>query len=786
MRRRVTVAALGLMAVTAWLALAAPAMAVNASFSAYSSPDGAHLFFKTADKLTADDNSTTDPDIFDRSGGTTSLVSAGSGGGVLSDTNFVGSSTDSSRVFYATGERKVAADTDLQFDIYERTGGVNNLVSAGQINGNGSFGATFRGASDDGTRVFFTTQEPLVATDTDASFDIYQRSGGTTTLVSAGQINGNGAFSPTFGGASADGTRVFFTTTEPLVAADTDTAPDTYERSGGTTTLVSAGQINGNGPQSSTFSASSADGTRVLFTTFEQLVPADSDNSGDVYQRSAGTTSLVSAGQINGNGANSVTFRGASDDATRVYFTTTEQLVAGDTDSSSDIYLRDSGATTQVSTGPTDPDGAVDPTFNATIPDGSKAYFTTSEQLTSSDDDTQLDIYQFSGGTTTLLARGATSSGGELLSFGDGPFDTIFEGVSDDGTDVYFETAERMALEDGDEVTDVYRTSTGGSTSQISRGAINGQGGFPAHYAGNSADGALAAFTTFEQLTTADIDSDRDVYERTPSSTRLVSIETIPPQTAINGGAPDGGATHNRTPVFGLSSSEAGSTFQCSVDGFGFSSCTNPEVLDPLADGAHTFAVQATDVAGNTDTSPASRSFTVDTIPPDASIDSGPTGPTKDTTPTFGFSADETAVFACRVDSDSYAPCSGPGDVHTPSALSQGSHTFHVRARDAAGNTSFASASFRVDTTAPNTVIDDVVVNSSTRKAQVFFRGTDAGSSPNSLTFKCRLDSAPLFQPCTSPKAFKSLSPGAHTVTVRAFDAAGNPDPTPATKPFSV
>jgi hypothetical protein len=216
-----------------------------------------------------------------------------------------------------------------------------------------------------------------------------------------------------------------------------------------------------------------------------------------------------------------------------------------------------------------------------------------------------------------------------------------------------------------------------------------------------------------------------------------------------------------------------------------FSSCTNPEVLDTLADGSHTFDVAATDVAGNADASPADRSFTVDTIAPDVSIDSGPTGPTKDTTPTFGFSADETAVFACRVDSASYAPCSGPGSTHTTAALSQGSHTFHVRARDAAGNTAFASVSFKVDTTAPNTVIDDVSVNSTKHQAQVLFHGTDAGSSPSSLSFKCKLDSAPLFQPCTSPKVFKSLSTGAHTVSVRAFDAAGNPDPTPASKPFS-
>src|SRR5205823_2510886 len=126
-------------------------------------------------------------------------------------------------------------------------------VSAGVINGNGALAATFAGSSADGTRVFFTTLEQLVSTDTDSQVDVYERSGGTTKLVSAGQINGNGALAAAFAGSSDDGTRVFFTTNEPLVPADTDSSGDVYERSGGTTTLVSAGQINGNGLPTAAF-----------------------------------------------------------------------------------------------------------------------------------------------------------------------------------------------------------------------------------------------------------------------------------------------------------------------------------------------------------------------------------------------------------------------------------------------------------------------------------------------------------------------------------------------------
>ncbi len=49
-----------------------------------------------------------------------------------------------------------------------------------------------------------------------------------TTRITAGAINGNGAFGAFFAGASADGRSVFFTTTERLVASDTDNFQDVY------------------------------------------------------------------------------------------------------------------------------------------------------------------------------------------------------------------------------------------------------------------------------------------------------------------------------------------------------------------------------------------------------------------------------------------------------------------------------------------------------------------------------------------------------------------------------
>ena len=86
----------------------------------------------------------------------------------------------------------------------------------GPSGGNGVAEAFFDATSADGSRAFFDTDEQLVGGDTDATFDMYERQGGTTTLLSTGSTGGNGAFDVFFAAVSADGTRAFFETDEKL------------------------------------------------------------------------------------------------------------------------------------------------------------------------------------------------------------------------------------------------------------------------------------------------------------------------------------------------------------------------------------------------------------------------------------------------------------------------------------------------------------------------------------------------------------------------------------------
>lgn len=74
--------------------------------------------------------------------------------------------------------------------------------------------------------------------------------------------------------------------------------------------------------------------------------------------------------------------------------------------------------------------------------------------------------------------------------------------------------------------------------------------------------------------------------------------------------------TSDASPKFGFIADEPDSTFECALDGGAWKECTSPKAYAMLADGGHTFRARATDQLGNTDPSPASRSFTVDTSSP--------------------------------------------------------------------------------------------------------------------------------------------------------------------------
>ena len=265
--------------------------------------------------------------------------------------------------------------------------------------------------------------------------------------------------------------------------------------------------------------------------------------------------------------------------------------------------------------------------------------------------------------------------------------------------------------------------------------------------------------------------------------TREFSVDTVGPSVDINGGPT--GPTNDTTPTFTFNP-ELGSTLQCSVDTgtSSFGSCSGPGLAHTpasLADGPWTFRVRATDAVGNENM--ATRSFTVDTVPPSLSITGGPTGPTSDPRPTFNFSAGSGSTVACSIDTGTaaFGPCSGTGAHQPASALDDGPYTFRVRATDAAGNQASTTRPFSVDTGAPDTTITSGPSGTiSTNSATFTFSSDTTGAS-----YQCKLD-AGSFASCTSPFVLSGLADGPHAFSVRSTDPAGNVEPTPATRFFSV
>jgi hypothetical protein len=233
------------------------------------------------------------------------------------------------------------------------------------------------------------------------------------------------------------------------------------------------------------------------------------------------------------------------------------------------------------------------------------------------------------------------------------------------------------------------------------------------------------------------------------------------------------------TAEFAFSASEPGSTFECSLDSAAFAACTSPRTLSGLADGEHLFEVRARDVVGNLDTTPAARSWTIDTQAPETVLDEAPAGVVASSSARLAFSSEPGATFACSLDGAPFATCASPVDR---TGLVDGPHSFRVRATDDLGNVDStpARADWAVDTRAPDTAIGDAPpeLTESTSARFTF-------SADEPAVFECSFDGS-AFTACASPAEYPALTAGPHAFRVRGRDLAGNVDGTPASRAWTI
>jgi hypothetical protein len=296
------------------------------------------------------------------------------------------------------------------------------------------------------------------------------------------------------------------------------------------------------------------------------------------------------------------------------------------------------------------------------------------------------------------------------------------------------------------------------------------------------------------RVTVADADGDTD------STMKAVTVapasppaDATAPDTTITSGPT--GTTNDSTPTFAFTSTETGSTFRCRVDSGSWATCTSPWTTSTLADSSHTVTVRATDAAGNTDATPASRTFTVDTQAPSTTINSAPPALSPGSSATVAFSSNESAAsFECQLDGGAWTACMSP---KTYTGLTLGGHTASVRATDAASNvdatpdsaswTSIALLGGPAAAPAPRGT-----PGSANQAPTVKLAAPTAGSTFSSTLSMAAsatddhgvqrvefwVDGTRVARDGAAPYAAtyaagRSTSYGVHTVTVRAFDAAG-------------
>jgi hypothetical protein len=210
------------------------------------------------------------------------------------------------------------------------------------------------------------------------------------------------------------------------------------------------------------------------------------------------------------------------------------------------------------------------------------------------------------------------------------------------------------------------------------------------------------------------------------------------PETTITSGPTDGSTVASRDQTFSFTSTEAGSTFECSVDnGATDKSCSSGETFT-FTEGSNTFEVKATDAAGNRDQTPANRAFTVDTTAPGAPSITAPATNSFDRDGSFDIKGTAEPGSTVRlyegstqVGTDEADPQSGAWTIALV-GVPEGSHTYKAKATDAAGNVSQDSQ--------PTTVVVDKTAPTITAKTPT---GTGVARNTNvSATFSESIDRA--------------------------------------------
>lgn len=352
--------------------------------------------------------------------------------------------------------------------------------------------------------------------------------------VAAGGTQGDAAsIAPAL---SADGRYVVFQSDSTnLVPGDTNGVTDIFVRNRQTGAIervsVDSNAAQGNGL--SGFATLSADGRYVVFfSDASNLVVGDTNGVRDIFvhDRLSGTTERVNVA-TGGAQANQVSSYGAisADGRVVAFASSASNLVAGDTNATGDVFLRDLGAgtTVRVSVGP----GGVEANNYSGSPaisaDGHLvAFLSVASNLVPGDTNSGSDVFVRDLQSATTERVSVTSGGSQVYAGG------AYPSISADGTYVTFiSAAPDLVAGDTNGVLDVFlRNRVAGTTERVSVATGGAEGNDTSGFAAISADGRYVVFqSNATNLVPGDTNGSYDVFRRDWVSgvTERVSVDSV-------------------------------------------------------------------------------------------------------------------------------------------------------------------------------------------------------------------------------------------------------------------
>ena len=302
--------------------------------------------------------------------------------------------------FTSFASNLVPGDHNGYWDVFVTDRLTHEIVRASLAHGReGNLGSEGGAISADGRLVFFYSDSTnLVTGDTNGVTDVFvhdrdpdgdgvfDEGNWTLQRVSLANDGSQGNGGSYLGGISSDGRFVVFgSQADNLVAGDTNGAFDAFvrDRLAGTTTRVSVDSSGVEGDGDSGGGSITADGRWVLFESVAgNLVANDGNDRYDIFLRDTvnGVTIRVSGDPAGNDGDGDCFEDSMNADATLIAFSSTsDNLVANDTNGLSDVFLHDriSGVTTLQSVSSTGVQGNADSGGPVLSADGSLLIFTT-------------------------------------------------------------------------------------------------------------------------------------------------------------------------------------------------------------------------------------------------------------------------------------------------------------------------------------------------------------------------------------------------------------------------